>query len=209
MSFIQGLNLRNTSNAQMIAKLWHNARPRKVGMLIWLTLNQGLPVGTWLQLIGIAPQCKVCDSNTEESPQHCLLECPMAQRAWEAFKRIWDEWQAPQDITITWPFVLLGEATIERKDDPPGLLTYHTGGFTYPKQPLDILRSFILYHLWLERCRNHFGEQYSTRKVVTQKRVATMRSVWPLGRPLDLTGPPRTLISKLALSLISKESGFT
>ncbi|CAM6016021.1 unnamed protein product [Sphagnum balticum] len=68
VTFIQGLNLRNTSSAQMIARLWHNACPRKVGMLIWLTLNQGLPMGTWLQLMGIAPQCKVCDSNAEESP---------------------------------------------------------------------------------------------------------------------------------------------
>jgi hypothetical protein len=54
-TFIQDLNLRNTSSAQLIARLWHNARPRKVGTLIWLTLNQGLPVGTWLQLMGIAP----------------------------------------------------------------------------------------------------------------------------------------------------------
>jgi hypothetical protein len=46
LTFLQGLNLQNTTNSQMIARLWHNARPRKVGILIWLTLNQGLPVGT-------------------------------------------------------------------------------------------------------------------------------------------------------------------
>jgi hypothetical protein len=87
-AFLQGLHLRNTTIAHMIARLWHNARPRKVGTLIWLTLNKGLPVGTWLQLMSIPPHCKVCNSNTEESPQHYLLECPMAQRAWQAFKRI-------------------------------------------------------------------------------------------------------------------------
>jgi len=38
-TFLQGLNFRNTTNSQMITKLWHNARPRKVGTLIWLTLN--------------------------------------------------------------------------------------------------------------------------------------------------------------------------
>jgi hypothetical protein len=80
-TFLQGLNLRNTTTAQMTRRFWHNARPRKVGTLIWLTLNQGLPVGTWLQLMGIDPLCKICDLNTEESPQHCLLECSMAQRA--------------------------------------------------------------------------------------------------------------------------------
>jgi hypothetical protein len=57
----------------------------------------------------------------------------MAQRAWEAFKRIWMEWQVPHDLEITWPFVLLGEAMIEQEDDPLGLLAYHTGGFTYPR----------------------------------------------------------------------------
>jgi len=80
LTFLQGLNLRNTTPSEMTAWLWHNARPRKVGTLIWLTLNQGLPVGTWLQLMEINPLCKVCDSNAEESPQHCLLECSMAQR---------------------------------------------------------------------------------------------------------------------------------
>jgi hypothetical protein len=61
----------------------------------------------------------VCDDNKEESPQHCLLECPMAQHAWEAYKHIWSEWQAPHDLEITWPFALLGEAVIEQEDDPP------------------------------------------------------------------------------------------
>jgi hypothetical protein len=71
----------------------------------------------------------------------------MARHAWEAFKRLWMEWQAPHGMEITWPFVLLGKATIEQEDDPPGLLAYHTSGFTYPRQALDILRSFIVYRL--------------------------------------------------------------
>ncbi len=78
------------------------------------------------------------------------------------------------DIEINWPFALLGEATIERDDDPPGLLAYHAGGFTYLRQPLDIFRSFILYHLWSKRCRKHFGDQYSLKKVLTQAWVATV-----------------------------------
>lgn len=34
LTFIQGLNLRNTSTSKVIAKIWHNARPKKVGTLI-------------------------------------------------------------------------------------------------------------------------------------------------------------------------------
>jgi hypothetical protein len=124
--------------------------------------------------MGIFPYCKVYDCNVEESPQHCLLKCPMAQGAWEANKFFWKEWKALEELVITCPFALLGEATSERNDDPPGQLAYHTGGFTYLRQPLDILRSFILYHLWSERCRRHFGDQYSTKKIFTQAWLATV-----------------------------------
>ncbi len=55
LAFIQRLNLRNSTTSQVIVRIWHKARPRKVGTLIWLTFNQGLPVGTWLQLMGIPP----------------------------------------------------------------------------------------------------------------------------------------------------------
>jgi hypothetical protein len=72
-SFIQRLNLQNSTIMQVVAKIWHNAWPQKVNTLIWLTLNQGLPVGTWLQCMGILPTCKVCTEEALESPQHCLL----------------------------------------------------------------------------------------------------------------------------------------
>jgi len=152
-TFIQGLNLRNSTMPQVIAKIWHNSHPRKVGTLIWITLNQGLPVGTWLQHMGIPLHCKICDCNKEESPHHCLLECPRALEAWEVYKRIWKEWEDPKELDITWPSILLEEPVLKREDDPPGHLAYHTGGFTYPRQLFDILRSFILYHIWTDRCK--------------------------------------------------------
>jgi len=70
--------------------------------------------------------------------------------------------------------MLLGEAANENEDDPPGLLAYHTGGFTYPRQPLDILRSLMLYYLWSERCRRHFDGHYSLKHVLLQAWVATV-----------------------------------
>ncbi len=98
----------------------------------------------------------------------------MVQRAWEAYKRICEDWKVPEDIALSWPFILLGEPVTEREDDPLGLLAYHAGGFTYPRQPLDILRSFLLYFHWSERCRRHFGDQYSLKKVFLQAWVATV-----------------------------------
>ncbi len=80
----------------------------------------------------------------------------------------------PHDLEITWPFALLDEVTIEQEDDPSGLLAYHTDGFTYPRQALNILHSFIVYHLWTERCRKHFDDNYSLKTVLTQAWVATV-----------------------------------
>ncbi len=118
--------------------------------------------------------CKVCTKKAPESPhQHCLLKCPLAKRAWEAFYHIWQKWGAPNDIILSWPFVMLGEAFFEREDDPPGVQWY-VGGFSYIRQPLDILHNFILYFLWTERCRKHFDNQYSSRKILQQAWVATV-----------------------------------
>jgi hypothetical protein len=43
--------------------------------------------------------------------------------------------------------MLLGEAMFEEDDDPLDLHCYHTDGFSYRRQPLDILRSFLLFYL--------------------------------------------------------------
>jgi hypothetical protein len=68
IKFINDLNLKNSTTSQVVARIWHNARPRKVGTLIWLTFNQGLPTRTWLQVMGIPPTCNTCDTGTLESP---------------------------------------------------------------------------------------------------------------------------------------------
>ncbi len=73
---IQRLNLKNSIVTQVMARIWHNSRPRKVDTFIWLTLNRGLSVGTWLQCMGILFTCKA-----SESPQHYLFECPFTKRA--------------------------------------------------------------------------------------------------------------------------------
>jgi hypothetical protein len=70
--------------------------------------------------MGILPTCKVCTKEAPESPEHYLLKCPLAKWAWEAFYHILQKWGEPNDITLSWPFVMPGEAVFEREDDPPG-----------------------------------------------------------------------------------------
>jgi hypothetical protein len=68
---------------------------------------------------------------------------------------------------------LLGESVFEKEDDPLDLHRYHPGGFSYRRQPLDILRSFLFYYLWSERCQRHFDGQYSLKRVLLQSWEAT------------------------------------
>jgi hypothetical protein len=88
ITFVQLLNLQNSTVAQIIAMMWHNARPRKVGVLTWLILNNGLPVDTWLQIMGISATCKGSDQGFPESAQHCLMDCTPAEQAWKAFQSV-------------------------------------------------------------------------------------------------------------------------
>ncbi len=142
---------------------------------------------------GDSPTCNICETGISESLQHCLLDCPPAQCAWGAFKRVWEKWKAPEDVIITWPFILLGEAATEREDDPPGLHAYHVDSFTYARQPLDILRTFTLYYLWSERCRRHFGDCYFLKRVLQQAWVATVEvgmATWKAIRTPHLNKDP-------------------
>jgi hypothetical protein len=109
-----------------------------------------------------------------ESSQHCLLECVKTKYAWEAYFRVWQKWGAPDDITLSWPLILLGDLVVEKEDDPPKIQNYHAGGFSFIRQPLDILRSFIFYFLWSKRCRMHFDVQYSSHNVLQQAWVVTV-----------------------------------
>jgi len=74
LTFIQGLNLQNSTTPQ--ARIWHNARPKKVGTFIWLTLNQGLLVGTWLQLMGIPPIAKFVTEELKNLPSTTCSSAP-------------------------------------------------------------------------------------------------------------------------------------
>ncbi len=96
------------------------------------------------------------------------LQMPLSQTHLGSLSMFWLKWGAPHDVTPSWSFILLGEVVFEHEDNPPSLQGYHVGGFSYNMQPLDILRSFILYFLWFERSRKDFDDQISSRKVLQQ-----------------------------------------
>ncbi len=93
----------------------------------------------------------------------------------------------------TWPFIMVGEIVFEKKDDPPRVQGYHVRGFSYSRQPLDIVCNFILYFLWSERCWKHFDNLYSSRKIFQQVWVATVEvgmATWKAINSLRYTRDP-------------------
>jgi hypothetical protein len=63
---------------------------------------------------------------------------------------------------------------------------------------LDILRSLILYNLWLERCRKHFDDHYSLPKVLLQAWTTTVEigmATWKAIRSHRPTKDPDTQTS--------------
>jgi len=193
----------------VLAIIWHNSRPRKVGIFIWLTLNCELPVGTWLQCMRIPPTCKVYPDGLYELWQHCLLECVKAKYAWEAYFRVWQKWGALDDIALSWPLILLGDLVVEKEDDPPKIQNYHAGGFSFITQPLDILRSFIFYFLWSKRCRMHFDVQYSSHNVLQQAWVVIVGLGWRTGKPSILLDLLLSLVSRIILIRPLRLNGAT
>ncbi len=147
--------------------------------------------------MGIPFTCKVCPNEVLESPQHYLLNCDKTKHAWDAYLRVWQKWGAPDNIVLSWHYILLGELVFEIEDDPPNIQGYHTGGFSYIRQPLDILRSFILYFLWSERCRMHFDVQTPPAMFSSRLGWPSSRLEWPLGKPSTPSGTPGSLVFRI------------
>jgi hypothetical protein len=117
---------------------------------------------------------------------------------WKAFLHVWEEWEAPNHLAITWPFILLGKAVLEEEDDPLDVHCYHTGGFSYRRQSFDIFRSFLHYYLWSERCRRHFDGQYSLKRVLLQAWEATVEvgmATWKAIKSFSQTKEQNTQIN--------------
>ncbi len=140
-------DLENFIVTQVMTRIWHNVRPRKVGTFIWPTLIGVSPVGTWLQCMGILPTCKVCTKEAPESPQHCLLECPSPNRLGRHSITSSKNGEHPMtssfpDLSSCWVKLSLREKMNPWDPRVPcrRLLLHQT--------IIYILLSFILYFLW-------------------------------------------------------------
>jgi len=209
ITFIQDLDLHNSTVAQIVAKMWHNARPRKVGALTWLTLNNGLPVGTWLQTMGIQAPCKGYDQGFQEFARHCLMECISAQKAWSAFLSVWGEWEVPNRLSITWPFVLLGSPCSKKRTTPRTSISTTRVASPTGDNPSTFLGAFCSIIFGLKDAKGTLTASTPSKGFCSNLGKLRRRWAWPPGRPLDLLARIGLRTIRIALSLPLKLNGFT
>ncbi len=167
---------------------------------VWLTLNQGLLVGTWLQLMGIPPYCKVCDSRVEESPQHCLSSAPWCN----ALGKLIREFVKTGKCLRISPSP--GHSSYSGSLSPNERTTLSGSLHIMPAASLtlgNLLTFFVASSSTFTGLRGAEGTSVTntlSKKSSFRHGWPPLKLVWPLGKPLDLTAPPRTPTSNLESS---------
>jgi hypothetical protein len=65
-----------------------------------------------------------------------------------------------------WGFILLWDIITINDIFYHDLFKAHKGIFFYDNHPLDILRSLILFFIWVEKYRMHFNDEYFRLKIL-------------------------------------------
>ena len=77
---IQGYSAKQIT--QILKRIWHPWVPRKICAMTWLTLAEGLPIGSWRHKAGWESHCRVCNAPGIETAEHALRTCAVVARAW-------------------------------------------------------------------------------------------------------------------------------
>ncbi len=105
--------------------------------------------------------------------------------------------------------MLLGEAVFEEDDDPPDLHCYHTGGFSYRRQPLDILRSSSSSTSGPKDAEGILTTSTLSKESYSRPGRLLLRSTWPPGRPLDLLARVEIRTFRVVSKKPLRLNGFT
>ncbi len=176
-----------------MAIIQHNSRPQKVGTLIWLTLNRHLAT-----IHGDLPHVQGLHRGDPQSPEHCLFECPFTKRAWEAIYYIWQKWGAPNDITLSWPFIMLGEA-IFKKEDPLKVQGTMQGASPTSNNRLTSFATSSSTSFDRRDAGSILITSIPLGKSFSMPGWLPLRLGWPLGRPSTPFSRPGNLVFRLGL----------
>ncbi len=191
-SFIQRLNLRNSTVPQVIVRMWHNSSPLKVGTLIWLTLNRGLLVGTWLQLMGIPPTYNICDSGVTKTPNTASSTALLLNALRRPSREFGNTRSRPRTSPYHGPSSYSGRLSTNVKMTPPvSMATMSVTFFTLG----NLLISSIASSSIISGRRSAEGTSVTStfsRRSFIRLGWPPSKSAWPLGKPLMLIASTRT-----------------
>ncbi len=60
----------------------------KEGVVLWLIMAKGLPIGAWRTRIGHQRICNLCNDGFLETSKHGLMRCAIVQEAWSKFREL-------------------------------------------------------------------------------------------------------------------------
>jgi len=164
------INLRLTLDLRAFTYklMWHKTRPRKPAMLLWQVLNKGAVTGDWLaiRVPTAAKGCPLCGHHLETA-KHLFWDCKFSTQIWTRVNLFSCQLGVPRIRNFF--DVLLGRIS---KDNSTSL-----GNYTYAFQPWDILRSFIVWHTWVERYNVRYGTlDFSVNRVLTTAWSSTIHT---------------------------------
>lgn len=161
---------QDAAQRSVLSFLWHGARPKKINTFLWAVANKALATGSWLQKIGRneVVGCALCGDPQMETYNHLFWSCSVAGEIWRWYHQLARRHNGT--IFTSWQHALLGEYSV-----------MHTGStcakHVYPGQPWDLLRGFIIWFIWLERCNLRFQkEQYSFERLLKKAWIATVQA---------------------------------
>ena len=175
-SSLQEQGFHEIERKQIFSFLWHKTRPKNLNTFLWLSMSKGLATGDWLEKTNMpgVENCQACSCDVQETPEHCFYDCNSARKVWASF----DHLCRFAGLTILfkdYSSLLVGKFWLYNKSD-------RAGRFTYELQPWDILRAFLLWFIWKERCSNLFdGEVFSQARILNRAWMATIQvgmAIW-------------------------------
>ena len=175
-SSLQSQGFQESERKQIFSFLRHRTRPKTLNTFLWLSLSKGLATGDWLDKTKIpgVETCQACSCGIQETPSHCFFDCSSTKKVCASFDFLCRIARIGTLIR-DYPSLLVGKYRLYKQKE-------RAGRFTYELQPWDLLRAFLLWFIWKDRCSNLFqGEEIPHARILNRAWLATIQvgmAIW-------------------------------
>ena len=140
------------ARAKFFNRIWHPYLPRKELAMQWLILTEGLPVGVWLEKLGLSNACQLWEEQAKETLQHAFHTSPKISRVWDLFRDLRQRVGLPPAYN-SWKDISRGLMTEPPCPSMEEDLRWDTAAaFKVNRDtPWDVLRAQTLRAIWCQR----------------------------------------------------------